>query len=48
MDRNTKKIYATPALVGRGSLTDRTLEFIQVSVTKEAADPDLYERSVGL
>jgi hypothetical protein len=45
---NTKKIYAAPALVGRGSLTDRTLQFIQVSATKEANEPDLYERSISL
>jgi hypothetical protein len=44
---NTKKIYAAPALVGRGSLTDRTLQFL-MSVVKEANDPDLYERTISL
>ena len=45
---NTKKIYAAPALIGRGSLTDRTLQIPEFSSKLEVNQVDLYERTTSL
>jgi hypothetical protein len=47
MDRNARKTYAAPELVGRGSLTARTLQ-TDVPTQESEDNPDLFRIALNL